>query len=146
MDLRRLEFEEEFDGVFNWEGSFGYFSEKENFDLIRRYARALRPGGRMLIDQGNREYILRHFIPERRRGTIITQNYWDKDAQRIISRRIINGRNDPKNISSMRLYTRRETEQLFEQAGLIVDAFYGSFSGEKFRRSSQRMIAVGRKP
>jgi cyclopropane fatty-acyl-phospholipid synthase-like methyltransferase len=145
MDLRSLEFEQEFDGAFNWGGSFGYFSERENLELLRRYARALRPGGRVLVDQVYREYILRHFAPEKPRGDVLVRNYWDKDTQRIISRRIVNGRNDPKNMSSMRLYTRRETEQFFEQAGLVVDAFYGSFSGEQFRRSSPRMITVGRK-
>ena len=146
MDLRDLDFEEEFDGVFNWGGSFGYFSDKENLELLRRYARALRPGGRVLVDQVYREYILRHFMPEKRRGEVIVRNYWDKDTQRIISRRIINGHNDPKNMSSMRVYTFRETKQLFEQAGLIVDTFYGSFKGEQFRRSSPHLIAVGRKP
>ena len=145
MDLRGLDFEEEFDGVLNWEGSFGYFSEKENFDLIRRYARALRQGGRLLIDQVYREYILRHFMPEKRRGEVIVRNYWDKDTQRIISRRIVDGHNDPKNMSSMRVYTFRETKELFKQAGLVVEAFYGSFRGEQFRRSSPRLIAVGRK-
>jgi len=143
MDLRRMDFEQEFDGIFNWGGSFGYFSEKENLELLRRYARALRPGGRLLIDQVYREYILRHFAPQKRRGEVIVRNYWDKNAQRIISRRIVNGRNDPKNMSSMRLYTFRETRQLFEKAGLTIEAFYGSFKGEEFRRSSPHMIAVG---
>ncbi|MCJ7645339.1 class I SAM-dependent methyltransferase [bacterium] len=145
MDLRSLDFEEEFDGIFNWGGSFGYFSEKENLELLRLYARALSPSGRLLIDQVNREYILRHFMPEKRRGEVIVRNYWDKDKQRIISRRIVDGQNDPKNMSSMRLYTFRETKELFKQAGLVVEAFYGSFQGEEFRRSSPHMIAVGRK-
>ncbi len=145
MDLRKLDFEEEFDGIFNWGGSFGYFSDEENFELLRRYARALRPGGRLLIDQVYREYILRHFMPEKRRGEVIVRNHWDKDTKQIISRRIVNGRNDPKNSSSMRLYTFGETKKLFEQAGLIIDKIYGSFKGEKFRRSSRRLIAVGRK-
>lgn len=146
MDLRSLDFKEEFDGVFNWGGSFGYFSDKENLELLRLYARALRPGGRLLIDQVYREYILRHFMPEKRRGEVIVRNFWDKDTKRIISRRIVDGRNDPKNMSSMRLYTFRETKELFKQACLVVEAFYGSFQGEKFRRSSPHLIAVGRKP
>jgi len=145
MDLRKLDFEKEFDGIFNWGGSFGYFSDEENLELLRRYAHALRPGGQLLVDQVYREYILRHFMPEKRRGEVIVRNYWDRDAQRIISRRIVDGRNDPKNMSSMRLYTFQETKELFKQAGLFVEAFYGSFKGEKFRRSSPHLIAVGRK-
>ncbi len=145
MDLRSLDFEEEFDAIFNWGGSFGYFSDEENLELLRRYARALRPGGRLLVDQVYREYILRHFAPEKARGEVIVRNYWDKNAKRIISRRIVDGENDPKNMSSMRLYTFRETKELFKQAGLRTEAFYGSFKGEKFRRSSPHLIAVGRK-
>jgi SAM-dependent methyltransferase len=145
MDLRSLDFEQEFDGAFNWGGSFGYFSDKENLELLRRYARALRPGGRLLIDQVYREYILRHFAAEKKRGEVLVWNYWDKEAKRIISRRIVDGRNDPKNMSSMRLYTLRETKELLENVGLRVEAFYGSFKGEKFSRSSPHLIAVGRK-
>jgi tRNA U38,U39,U40 pseudouridine synthase TruA len=44
-DLRGLDFNEEFEGVYNWGGSFGYFSDEENADVLRRYVRALRPGG-----------------------------------------------------------------------------------------------------
>lgn len=146
MDLRKLDFEEEFDAIFNWGGSFGYFSDKENLELLRRYALALRPGGRLLVDQVYREYILRHFAPEKLRGEVLVRNYWDKEAKRIISRRIVDGRNDPKNMSSMRLYTFQETKKLFEKVGLRMEAFYGSFKGEKFRRSSPHLIAVGRKP
>lgn len=145
MDLRNLDFEGEFDAVFNWGGSFGYFSDEENLDLIRRYACALQPGSRLLIDQVHREYILQHFIQERHRGEVIVRNYWDKDTQRIISRRIVNGRNDPKNMSSMRLYTFRETKKMFEKVGLRVESFYGSFKGEEFHRSSPHLIAIGRK-
>jgi hypothetical protein len=99
----------------------------------------------LLIDQVYREYILRHFAPEKPRGEVIVRNYWDKNTKRIISRRIVDGRNDPKNMSSMRLYTFRETKELFEKAGLRPESFYGSFQGEKFRRSSPHLIAVGRK-
>ena len=145
MDLRSLDFKEEFDGAFNWGGSFGYFSDKENLELLRIYAHALRPGGRLLVDQVYREYILRHFMHEKPRGEVIVKNYWDKNAKRIISRRIVNGSNDPKNMSSMRLYTFLETKELFEKVGLRMEAFYGSFQGEEFRRSSPHLIAVGRK-
>ena len=64
MDLRELAFVEEFHGICNWGGSFGYFTDAENLDILRRYARALRPGGRIIIDQVNREGLLRHFTAE----------------------------------------------------------------------------------
>jgi SAM-dependent methyltransferase len=53
-DMRRLDYEREFDAVVNLYTSFGYFSPRENLDVLRGMARALRPGGRILIDHSDR--------------------------------------------------------------------------------------------
>ena len=76
MDLRELNFNGEFHAVFSWFGSFGYFSDAENLELLRRYATALRPGGRLLIDQPNRENILRHFRHSDQRGNFKMSTKW----------------------------------------------------------------------
>src|SRR5689334_22660163 len=34
-DMRELPFEEDFDSLFNWFGSFGYFSEKQNKETLK---------------------------------------------------------------------------------------------------------------
>ncbi len=145
QDLREIDFDNQFDGIFNWSGSFGYFPEEDNFGLLSRYARALRSGRRLLIDQPNREYILRQFIPERPTETVVFRNSWDSSKQRIFSHWIIDGKNDPRNISSIRLYTPGQMNLLFEQADLKVESVYGSFGGNVYRKSSRRMITVGRK-
>ena len=144
-DLRKVVFPGEFHGIFNWFGSFGYFSESENAELVRRYAAALRKGGRLLIEQVNRESILRNFIAERVDGSIITRGYWDWNAQRLINRRIVNGVDDPRNMSSMRLYTPGHMRGLFQQAGLIVENIVDFPDGDRFSRSSRRMVTIGRK-
>src|SRR6185503_15297877 len=50
-DLRDIGFKGEFDGVYNWFSSFGYFTDRENAALLVRYSHALRRGGRLLIEQ-----------------------------------------------------------------------------------------------
>jgi SAM-dependent methyltransferase len=145
MDIRNLDYKNEFQGILNWFGSFGYFSDTDNLDVIRRYASALKPGGRLLIDQANRERILRNFIHERTSGAVIFRNRWDKSTQRVIARRVVNGRDDAANMSSIRLYTFNQMCGLYERAGLRVEAVYGSASGEAYSRLSRRMILVGRK-
>jgi SAM-dependent methyltransferase len=55
-DMRRLRFRAEFDAVVNLYTSFGYFTPAENRAALRRLARALRPGGRLLIDHRDPEY------------------------------------------------------------------------------------------
>src|SRR3984893_10207108 len=49
-DMRRIAFRAEFDAVVNLYTSFGYFTPAQNRAVLRRLARALRPGGRILID------------------------------------------------------------------------------------------------
>jgi SAM-dependent methyltransferase/RimJ/RimL family protein N-acetyltransferase len=52
-DMRALAYDEEFDAVVNWFTSFGYFDPQTNDDVLARFARALRTGGRLLIELHN---------------------------------------------------------------------------------------------
>ena len=52
-DMRELSFESEFDAVVNWFTSFGYFDRATNDGVLRAFARALRPGGQLLIEFHN---------------------------------------------------------------------------------------------
>ena len=145
MDLRTLDVDAEFHGAFNWQGSFGYFSDEQNADLVRRYARALRRGGRLLIDQVNREFVLRHFQPEMEADGVTMHNRWNAGEQRIESCWISRRGGRVNNPLSIRLYTPGEMAALFEDAGLRVTRTYGSFLGDRYCRGSNRMILVGRK-
>lgn len=52
-DMRQLAFESEFDAVLNWFTSFGYFDRATNDAVLRSFGRALRPGGRLLLELVN---------------------------------------------------------------------------------------------
>jgi SAM-dependent methyltransferase/RimJ/RimL family protein N-acetyltransferase len=52
-DMRSLPYEDEFDAVVNWFTSFGYFDPQTNDRVLASFARALRPGGRLLIEVHN---------------------------------------------------------------------------------------------
>lgn len=144
-DLRKMDFRGDFHAACNWLGSFGYFDDGENLEVVRRYVRALLPGGRLLIDQPNREFLLRNFIAVRDAGSMTVRNRWDGEAERVISERVIDGVSAPENRSSMRLYTPSQMRFLLEEAGLKIETTYGSFAGDGWRRSSRRMITVARK-
>jgi ubiquinone/menaquinone biosynthesis C-methylase UbiE len=49
-DMRELAYEGEFDAVLLLSGSFGFFDDATNWDVLARMVRALGTGGRMLID------------------------------------------------------------------------------------------------
>jgi SAM-dependent methyltransferase len=52
-DMRELPFESEFDAIVNWFTSFGYFDRQTNDAVLRSFARALRPGGKLLLEFHN---------------------------------------------------------------------------------------------
>lgn len=52
-DMRALSYDAEFDAVVNWYTGFGYFDRATNDAVLAAFARALRPGGRLLIELHN---------------------------------------------------------------------------------------------
>jgi SAM-dependent methyltransferase len=58
-DMREMVFEEQFDGVYSWNTSFGYFDEDKNAQVIDRVHRALKAGGLLLLDVINRDFLIR---------------------------------------------------------------------------------------
>ena len=145
LDMRSIDFENEFHAVCNWFNSFGYFSDDENADLARRFARALRPGGRLLIDQLNRERILRNFKPADLKHGVRMLSRWEAREERITVQRVIAGIAEEESRSSQRLYTPTQMRGLLGSAGLEVESVFGSLSREPYHRGSDRMIFVARK-
>ncbi len=143
LDMRALDDVAAFEAIYNWGGSFGYFSDEENADVLHRMAAALAPGGRLLIEQPNREYILRHFIATNQVGEWVSRTRWDTATQRIITEWTSDA-GQPGFASSMRLYTLAQFRRLFADAGLKVKAIYGDRDGGFYTRRCRRMSVVGR--
>ncbi len=58
-DMREMSFEEQFDGIFCWNTSFGYFEEEKNAQVVQKVHRALKTGGMFLLDVINRDFLVR---------------------------------------------------------------------------------------
>jgi SAM-dependent methyltransferase len=58
-DMREMAFDEQFDGVYCWNTSFGYFEEDKNAGVVDRIHKALRAGGLLLLDVVNRDFLIR---------------------------------------------------------------------------------------
>ncbi len=56
-DMREMDYEEAYDGIYCWGTSFGYFDEDVNLSVLGRAYRALRQGGMFLLDVVNRDYV-----------------------------------------------------------------------------------------
>jgi SAM-dependent methyltransferase len=64
-DMRDLPWHGRFDRVISWFTAFGYFDDPDNRLVLRQIASALAPGGRVLLDLNNRDWLIRAFQPDR---------------------------------------------------------------------------------
>ena len=152
-DMRRIAFHEEFDAVINIFTAFGYFEpDAENEEVLRRVAAALKPGGRFLVDQINREYLVRHHEAhgwrEASDGALLLEDVsMDLSASR--SRRewtaVAPGGSRRYGRVDVRVYTLREFVGMLERAGLCFRRVWGGFDGQEYSLDSRRMIVLAEK-
>ncbi len=150
-DMRRLRLEPGFDALINWWGSFGYYDDETNLAILKGFAELVGSGGRVLVDQVNRERVLRDFREwhdsDDWRVRITTKNRWDPETERIEGTWTFTyGTRRVRRHSSIRLYTPGQMRRLMASAGLVVERFYDGSDGTDFKRGSHRMTTVGRKP
>src|SRR5262245_2457303 len=93
-DMRTLPFEGEFDAVYSFFTSFGYYSDRENETVIAGIGRALRAGGRLLMDVANRDWLLTHpqqrIWNQRDDGSLLMEEVsLDLTSSRVTSRQIL---------------------------------------------------------
>jgi SAM-dependent methyltransferase len=152
-DLRDLEFEDEFDLVLNLnDGAIGYLeSDEENRRTFEVIARALRPGGRNLIQLPNILYA-RERLPQRSwipASSMIelVEHRWNKKAKRLeglmVAARFGEVLEDLDGIEfSQRLYEVDELRRIYESVGMEVLAVYHGSGRPKEPKPSQFEIFV----
>ncbi|MGD8240358.1 MAG: methyltransferase domain-containing protein [Armatimonadota bacterium] len=153
-DMREIAFDSEFDAAINMFTAFGYFdSDEEDLMVLQAVAGALRPGGKLLIDLLNRDWLMGAYEPRRWRETtpgwfLFEERQWDPRTGRNTTHATIVGPNGERRgyDVGLRMYTYTELAGLMSQAGLAPTAAYGSFDRGELARESRRMIVVAQKP
>jgi SAM-dependent methyltransferase len=153
-DMRELPWEGEFDAVINMFTAFGYFeAEEENERALKPARRALRPGGRLLLDLPNREVWVQ-LIPNGQRNwkevgdhLVLDEHLWDEAGLRLRVRRIIVASDGSRRAKGfdLREYSHDEIVGLLGQAGLEWERTYGDIAMGEFGPESRRMLVVGRR-
>jgi SAM-dependent methyltransferase len=153
-DMREMSFNGQFDAAYCVLSSFGYFDEETNLRVATAICRALKPGGRFLLDILNRDYIV---------GDLPSRVWWEGDGcvvleevdlnyhtSRVLVRRSVvfgNGRQSEQEIS-LRAYSLHEVGKLLRQAGLRVLQVSGGLATKSrfFGAASRNIIAVCERP
>ncbi|HET6283297.1 MAG TPA: class I SAM-dependent methyltransferase [Polyangia bacterium] len=152
-DMREMAFERQFDGAYCMLTSFGYFDEDANLRVAEGVARALKPGGRFLLDVVNRDYLV---------GDLPTRIWWEGSGcvvleevdfnfhtSRVVTRRSVvfdDGRQLEQEIS-VRAYSLHELGRLLRQAGFRVLDISGSLAtrGHFFGSTSRNLLILSEK-
>jgi SAM-dependent methyltransferase len=152
-DMREMTFENEFDGACAWFTSFGYFDDDTNRKVAANLARAVKPGGKVLLDVINRDYLTRD-LPTRvwwqGEGCVVLEevdfNYFSSRLQ--VQRSIIfeDGRQVEQDIS-IRAYSLHEIGKVLHHSGFRVTEVSGGLSlrGKFFGAQSRQLIVLAEK-
>ena len=149
-DMRSLPFDEAFDGVYSYFTSFGYFSDPENDKVIGNVARALKQGGRFLLDMANRDYLLTH--PQQRTwnqredgALLMEENTLDLKTSRVVTRQLLieplGGSRLAKEYN-LRVYTCAELTALLARHGLTVTGIWGGPDRNEYSTESRRLVLL----
>jgi len=142
-DYRDIGQDERFDAVYCVGTRLGFYDEDSNQLIIKSVNRALKPGGRYLLEVINRDYMLRD-LPARiwRDGEdclVLEEVEFDYFTSRIMSKRTVafeDGRHTEQEIS-IRVYSLHEIGKLLHRNGFRVlevsghMAHRGSFFGDE---------------
>jgi len=147
-DMKKLNLEGVFDGIYCWSSSFGYFDESTNANVLERIARAVRPGGTFALDIDNRDFVAPR-APQmawfEKPGVVcMDEMRFDYYSSRMITRRMaIFEDQAPREIeATIRLYTLREIGRLLQKVGFKILEVSGhrATPGAYFGDVSQRII------
>ena len=152
-DMREISFEGEFDAVINMFTAFGYFDDDmEDQKVLNAVARALKPGGKFLIDLINTPLIVRDFLAQS----------WEElpDGTVVLTQRdynLLTGNNEELRAYiapdgskrevrlTCRMYFYPEFAKMLNRAGLTPIQVFGNFDGSKYTWDSNRMIVLAEK-
>jgi len=149
-DMRELDFEAQFNGAYCLFSTFGYFDDETNKKTVGNIARALKPGGRVLIEILNRDYVIAD-LPTRvwweGEGCVVLEevelNYFSSRIQ--VNRSVVfdDGRQLEQEIS-VRAYSLHEVGKLLHAAGFRVLEVSGAYHtrGRFFGNQSRHIIVL----
>ncbi|MBI3831503.1 MAG: methyltransferase domain-containing protein [Planctomycetes bacterium] len=155
-DIRALpaELSGRFDAAYSAFTSFGFFdSDAENEQTLRELARALKPGGRVLVELVNHLWVLTHFRAKswfRGENCLVLEDVsYDWKCDQIVNKREVrfdDGRARSLPAFRVRAYRPADLLRMAEAAGLKVNDFAGGYDGRAFEAlESPRMVLLAEK-
>jgi SAM-dependent methyltransferase len=150
-DMRDLPWQGEFDAVICAGNSFGYFDDAGHAAYLAAVARALKPGGRFLLDSGwVAESIFPNFHAERDIETggvrFAGRNAYDPVTGRVENHyTVTKGPVTETRSASHRVYTVSQVLAMCRAASFEGFECFGATDGSPYRLASPRLLLVARR-
>lgn len=130
--------ENQFDCTLNLFSSFGYFAtDKENEQVLEEMISTLKPGGKLVLNLINRNWLLGIYRPAFwfKEGSLLTVNAGHYDPQTHYNESYMTLKDESTGAVTLsyhriRLYSPQEMINLMEKYGLKNVQAYGSYQGE----------------
>lgn len=139
----------EFDLVINLFTSFGYFdSAEDNLKVLQSAHSMLTDNGQFVLDFMNAPKTIKELVTDESRKVEDTVFHIHRKVEHGVIIKEIKVDNDPELIFEERVQalTREELIDLFDHAGFILQATYGSYSLHPFNpETSDRLIIIANK-
>lgn len=151
-DMRQIPYEDHFAAVLSLFTSFGYFQQdEENQAVFKAVYRALRPGGRFLIDYLNRDYVIANLV-ERDEKVLPDQHIQNvrclTDGCRRVEKTttVTTKTGEVREFhESVRMYSQSEMVHMLSAEGFADVQCYGSLDGQACGPDSKRLILIAQK-
>jgi len=150
-DMRRLPWKASFDGAFCFGNAFGYFDHADMLRFVRGVARALRPGGRFLVQTFMAAESILPKLPGREwwpLGDIhfaVENRYHAAESCLESQCTFLQNGTMEKSTFWHHVYTAAEIGRLMAQAGLRVTRMSKSYEDQPFAVGEQMLLVLAEK-
>jgi SAM-dependent methyltransferase len=151
--MREIPFVDEFDAIINIFTAFGYLeSDAEDQLVLHQVHRALRPGGRLLLELMHRDALIRGFQPfgvsRREDGLLVTEErrFDQRTGRNAVQVTVIypDGRRSELRHEA-RIYTLTELARMLARSALELHATCGGLDGSQLTLDSRRLVVIAQK-
>lgn len=134
--LDRIPYEAEFNAVLNVRNPLGSLpTERDDARCLQAIHKALKPGGRLLLDLLNREWLIRRLGAHDGAFDLVTGRL---DGRSFSSR----GGKPASGGEAVRLYSLTELRRLLTETGFRLRGSWGDYHGHPYQLDSLRLIVV----
>lgn len=151
LDMRKLEWKDEFDGAFCMGNSFGYFDKKGTIDFLKAVSRALKQSARFIIDSNMiaESFLVngsaKEWVQVDDIYMLVENRYNCQESLVETTYRFLSEGKEETREAMHWIYTAGELCNMIKQSGFSVVDLLESTEGDSYSLGSERLLLIAEK-